>query len=156
MRNHLSGLSLLILVMLVSSLNAQGLAQKYAEGKLFLANGMNIEGKNLRMTMESATIEIMGQDQTFMLADIVQVMAKKGKGKSYGKICAASCVAINLLSYLAGPVTTIDENGNEVTTEQDPGSFLIGAALLGGISYGIGYLAGQVNDDWEIVYLNRN
>ncbi|MCF7823869.1 MAG: hypothetical protein K9N35_06810 [Candidatus Marinimicrobia bacterium] len=147
---------MLITLLMVPAMNAQNISQKYPKGKIYLANGMNLEGKNLRMTPESVTVEIMGQDQTFMLTDVIQIMAKQDKGKRFGKICAGSCVGISLLSLLAGPeVTETDAYGNQVVVEQDAVQSMIGVVIWAGISYGVGYLAGTIADDWEIVYLNR-
>jgi len=104
--------------------------------------------------METVTIEVAGQDQVFMLSDVVNIMAKKGNGKRYGKICAGTCVGVNLLvMVLSSNTTTTDAYGNKV--EPDPESYLLGIALWGGISYGIGYIAGQLPDDWQVVYFNK-
>lgn len=140
--------------LMVSLLSAQGVTQEYAMGKVFLANGMTLEGKELRMTMESVTLDIQGQDQVFPLADVVQVMAKSGKAKSFGQNCAGTCVGINLGMWLAsGGVGKDPETGEEF--DIDPIQQLFSIALWGGVSYGIGYLAGKVSDDWQVVYLNR-
>lgn len=133
--------------------NAQAVVQEYAQGKVFLSTGMNIEGKNLRISMETVTVNVSGQDQVMALSDVVQIMAKKGKAKKFGKNCAGSCVGFNLGMYLAYGGVGIDENGNEY--DVDVAQYFLGAALWGGISYGIGYVAGMVSDEWEVVYLNR-
>ncbi len=140
--------------LIFSQLSADAVTQEYAMGKVFLSNGMTLEGKDLRMTMESITIDIGGQDQVFMLSEVVQVMAKSGKAKRYGQNCAGSCVGINLGLWLASGGVGIDpETGEEYDIK--PMQQLISIALWGGISYGIGYLAGKVTDNWQIVYLNR-
>ncbi|MBC8374536.1 MAG: hypothetical protein H8E26_00750 [FCB group bacterium] len=149
-----SSISMLVLLsLMVSLLSAQVVTQEYAIGKVFLSNGMTLEGKDLRMTMESVTLDIGGQDQVFMLSEVVQVMAKSGKAKKFGQNCAGACVGFNLGTWLASGGTTTDLDGNEVDIE--PVQQLLGIALWGGISYGIGYLAGKVSDDWQVVYLNR-
>ena len=142
-----------ILVLLVSTLSAQGITQQYASGKIFLTNGFTIEGKNLRMTTETVIIDIMGQDQVLPLTDVVQIMAKQGKDKRFGKNCAGCCVGVYLGLWLASGGTGVDEYGNE--TDLNPVRYAMEAVLWGGISYGIGYLAGRVSDDWQVVYLNR-
>jgi len=152
-RNKSSIRLLLLFCFLVSLLGAQGVTQEYAEGKIFLSNGMTLEGNDLRMTMESVTLHVGEQDQVFMLADVVQVMAKKGKAKKFGQNCAGSCIGVNLGLWLASNGTTIDADGNEVDIK--PVQQIIGIALWGGVSYGIGYLIGKVSDDWQVVYLNR-
>lgn len=145
--------SLVLLSIMVSMLSAQAVTQEYARGKIFLANGMTLEGKDLRMTMESVTLDVQGQDQVFMLTDVVQVMAKTGKAKKFGQNCAGACVGISLGAWLASGGTTTDIDGNEVDIE--PADQVMGIILWGGISYGIGYLAGKLSDGWEVVYLNR-
>ena len=145
---------LTVLVLMVSMVSGQGVTQEYAMGKVFLANGMTLEGQDLRMTMESVTLEIQGQDQLFPFSDVTQVMAKSGKAKSFGQNCAGTCIGINLGLWLAsGGIGTDPDTGEEI--EIKPVQQLISIALWGGISYGIGYLAGKVSDDWQVVYLNR-
>ncbi|MBT4035553.1 MAG: hypothetical protein HOB84_01955 [Candidatus Marinimicrobia bacterium] len=149
-----SSISMIILMgLMVSLLSGQVATQEYARGKVFLSNGMTLEGKDLRMTMESVILDIGGQDQTFMLSEVVQVMAKSGKAKKFGQNCAGACVGLNLGTWLASGGTTTDLDGNEV--DINPGQQLLSIALWGGISYGIGYLAGKMSDDWQVVYLNR-
>jgi len=145
--------SLVLLCLMVSMVSAQAITQEYPVGKVFLSNGMTLEGKNLRMTMETVTIEIQSADQVFLISDVVQVMAKQGKAKKFGQNCAGACVGFTLGSWLASGGTTTDIDGNEV--DIDPVQQVISIALWGGVSYGIGYLAGKVSDDWEVVYLNR-
>ena len=153
-RKNRSISKLVMLGLMVSLLGAQGVTQEYAMGKVFLANGMTLEGDDLRMTMESVTIDMQGQDQVFPLADVVQVMAKSGKAKRFGQNCAGTCVGINLGMWLASGGVGIDpETGEEFDIK--PAQQLLSIALWGGISYGIGYLVGKVSDDWQVVYLNR-
>jgi hypothetical protein len=141
--------------LMVSLMSAQGVTQEYAMGKVFLANGMTVEGKDVRMTMESVTLDINGQDQSFPLSGVIQVMVKSGKAQRFGQNCAGACVGINLGMWLAsGGVGTDPETGEEFDIK--PGQQLLSIALWGGISYGIGYLAGKVSDDWQVVYLNRD
>ncbi|MCF6238599.1 MAG: hypothetical protein L3J79_07285 [Candidatus Marinimicrobia bacterium] len=120
---------------------------------MFLANGLTIEGKDLRMTMETATIDISGQDQVLLLTDVVQIMAKQGKGKRFGQNCAGSCVGVYLGLMLASGGTTVDADGNE--TDINLVSAVMELAIFGGVSYGIGYLVGRLSDSWQVVYLNR-
>lgn len=153
MRNRSVVGSLVLMCLLVSLGSAQAITQEYPVGKVFLSNGMTLEGKDLRMTMETVTIAVQGADQVFLLSDVVQVMAKQGKAKKFGQNCAGACVGFLLGSWLASGGTTTDIDGNEV--DIDPVQQVIGIALWGGVSYGVGYLAGRVSDDWEVVYLNR-
>lgn len=152
-RRYRSLSAVIFLSLIVSHLNAQAVSQEYAEGKVFLANGVTLEGKHLRMSLESVTLDIQDQEQVFLLADVVQVMAKKGTAKKYGLNCAGTCVGINLGLWLASGGVTTDLDGNE--TDIKPAQQIISIALWGGISYGLGYLAGKITDDWEVVYLNR-
>ena len=145
--------SFVLLSIMVSGLSAQAVAQEYAQGKIFLSSGMTLEGKDLRMTMESVTLEVQGQDQVFLLTDVVQVMAKTGKAKKFGQNCAGACVGINLGAWLASGGTTTDIVGNEVDIK--PLQQVMGIVLWGGISYGVGYLAGKLSDGWQVVYLSR-
>ncbi len=110
---------LLVLGLLFTTLNAQVVTQKYAQGKLFMKNGMTIEGKDMQMTMENVTIVVMDIPQVFPLSDVSQVMAKQGKAKKYGRNCAGVCVGLNLFSLLmTSGVTMEDEYGNEVEVKQ--------------------------------------
>jgi len=152
-RNHRSIMLLMISCSLAMMANGQSVFQEYAHGKVFLSNGMTLEGTELRITMEAVTIEIQGQDQTYNLTDVVQVMVKTGKAKTYGQNCAGTCVGINLGLWLASGGTMVDEDGN--SQEIKAGDQVVGILLWGGISYGIGYLIGKLVDDWEIVYYNR-
>ncbi len=145
--------SLIFLSLIVALVNAQAVSQECAEGKVCLGNGMTLEGRGLRMTMESVPLDIQGHDQVFMLAEVVQVMAKTGKAKTYGQNCAGSCVGINLGFWLASGGTITDIHGNAI--DIDPLQEVIRIALVGGISYGIGYLTGKITDEWQVVYLNR-
>jgi len=138
----------------VSTSFGQTVISHYAEGKVFTVNGFTLEGQNLRLTMESVTLEVAGQDQVLLLGDVVQVMAKKGQGKRYGRNCGYLSLALNTLSYLASGGKYEDEDGIEQTRE--PGEFLMGTIMVGGFSYVVGYAIGVVTDDWEVVYLKRN
>ena len=141
------------LLLLSSTVFSQAVISRYAEGKVFLANGFTLEGRDLRMTTETVTIETVGQDQVLPLSEVVQVMAKRGLKKRYGKACGLVAVSVNTLSYLASGGKHEDEDGVEQTTK--PLDFVTGAILLGGISYSIGYIAGLTTDHWEVVYLKR-
>ena len=152
-RNHRFIMLMLSVCSLVVMVNGQTVFQEYAQGKVFLSNGMTLEGTELRMTMEAVTLEIQGHDQTYNLADVVQVMVKTGKAKTYGQNCAGTCVGINLGLWLASGGTTVDEDGNSV--EIKAADQVVGMLLWGGMSYGIGYLIGKLTDDWEVVYYKR-
>ena len=152
-RSYRSICTLVLLSLMVSLLSAQAITQDYALGKIFLSNGLTLEGKNLRMTMESVAIDIGGQEQVFPLSDVVQVMAKTGKGKKFGQNCAGACVGVYIGLWLASGGTGIDADGEEYAI--NPGQYLLETALWGGVSYGIGYLAGKMSDDWQVVYLDR-
>lgn len=145
---------LLCLSLLPSITSAQVTSQEYPLGRIYLSNGFTIEGSNLRMSSESVIIEVMGQDQQFMLTDVVQVMAKQDKAKRYGNICGVACVGCNLLPFLAMTLTNSSDTESETSSEEAI-SVVLGAALWGGVSYGVGYLLGQASDDWQVVYLNR-
>lgn len=143
----------LFAVSMTSTLSAQSVTQEYPIGKVFLATGMTIEGSNVKLTMETVTITIQGMEQVYLLEDVVQVMAKQGKAKKFGANCAGACIGFNLGSWLASGGVGVDADGEEY--DINPGQMIISTALWGGISYGIGYLAGKVSDDWEVVYLKR-
>ena len=148
-------LGLVLAFLLVAGAQAQDLTQEFAKGRIFLANGLNLEGKNLRLTMESATLEIMGQDQTFLFEDVIQIMAKKGKAKRFGRISAGSFMGLILLAALTNPEDAADDqDGTDDGTQNEEGG-LGGLLVVGGISYGAGYLLGHISDDWRVVYLKR-
>ena len=125
--------------------------KKYDMGRLFLGNGLTIEGTKLRITPDSAIIQVMGQDRVFLLAEITQIMAKEGKAKRYALNCAAACVGCNVMSLLVSVSITPSDEG------EGPDLFpmVLGSVLWGGISYGAGYLVGQMSDAWQVVYLSR-
>lgn len=132
----------------------QAIIANYAEGKVFLKNGFTFEGKNLRMTMETVTLEVVGQDQVLKIDDVVQVMAKEGKSLRYGKNCAIVATSLSTLNYLLSGGKYTDEDGVEQKTK--PAEWFQGVVLLGGLSYGVGYFSGMSTDHWEVVYLKRN
>jgi len=143
-----------ILLLFMATLHAQTVTQEYAEGRVYLSNGMTLEGRNLRMTMESVTLEIGGQDQAFLLSNVIQVMAKKGKAKKFAQNCSGACIGFNLGMWLAaGGVGTDPDTGEEYDIK--PGQQIVSMAMWGAVAYGIGYIAGRVTDDWEVIYLNR-
>jgi len=146
-------LFLLILVLFLGNLSGQTVISQYAEGKIFLKNGYILEGKNLRLSMEVVTFEILGQDQSFPLSDVHQIMAKKGKNRSYGKSCAVIALSVSALSWITSDGKTENAAGEEVNTD-----FLELARrslMFGSLSYGIGYSLGMFNDMWQVVYLER-
>jgi len=108
----------------------------------------------LEVTVQSVTIDVNEQDQIFLLSDVVQVMAKQGKAKKFGQNCAGACAGFLLGSWLASGGVGIDPETKE-EFEIEPAQQLISIALWGGVSYGVGYLAGKLSDDWQVVYLDR-
>lgn len=133
---------------------SQQTLQYYPIGKIILNNRTTIEGKELKITAENVSLSVNGNKNTFELTDVYQVLAKAGKAKQNGNICAGSCASIALLSILmtGTETTSTDEYGNEITVKIDMGQYLLGTAIWSGISYGIGYLTGMLMDDWKIVY----
>lgn len=142
----------LILIVFISFGYGQNIIAHYAKGKVFTDSGFTLEGENLRLSSESLTLEVAGQDQVIPMDNVIQVMAKKGLGKKYGKTCGVMSLALSGLSIL----TPNNKDDNDQKEEKDdPLSAVVGAVMLGGISYGIGYVAGLATDDWEVVYLKR-
>ena len=146
-------LFLLALALFCSNVFGQAVISQYPAGKIFLKNGYVLEGKNLRLSMELVTFEILGQDQVFPLSDISQIMAKKGKGRSYGKTCAIIAVSISALTWISSDGKTENESSEEKSP--DILQFASSSLMLGGLSYGIGYSLGMFGDMWEVVYLER-
>ena len=147
-------LKILALLLLSSLAWSQVPIQTYPIGRIFLKNGMTLEGKNVQMSMESVIIDVAGVPQQFAMQDVVQVMVKQGKDKKFGANCAGACVGFSLGSVLASGGKSVDADGNE--TSINPGEYLASLALWAGVSYGVGYLAGKLADDWQVVYLSRN
>lgn len=117
-----------------------------------LKKGFILEGKNLQVYADRATMEVRGVEQTYQLSEISQIMAKQGKAKKFGKYCGSSCAGFMLLSMINNPKATKIEDGVEIEYTPTIGERVMTLALVGGMSYGIGYLAGQLNDEWQIVY----
>lgn len=142
------------LVGLFASLSyGQGTLQAYAEGRIMLKKGFVIEGKDLRVSMDSATLVVLGVEQSYQLSEISQIMAKQGKGKKFGKYCAGSCAGFTLLSMITNPTAIkLDDAGNEVEYTPTFGERATSLALVTALSYGVGYLAGRINDEWQVVY----
>ena len=135
------------------SLAGQTILQSYAEGKIMLKKGFVIEGKNLRVSMDTATLDVVGIEQNYPLSEITQIMAKQGKGKQFGKYCAGSCAGFLLLSMITSPTETkLDEFGNEVEYTPTAQDRITSLAMATALSYGVGYLYGRLNDEWQVVY----
>ena len=132
----------------------QTVISHYPEGRIYLANGFTLEGKDLNINSESASIEIMGQQQVVMLSEVLQIQAKQAKGTRYARNCAGACVGCNLLLFLTAGGKGMNADGEEF--DLDPVQYALEAILWGGISYGVGFLIGRATDDWEVVYLKRN
>jgi len=141
------------LIVLMSFGYGQTIIAHYVKGKVFTASGFTLEGENLRLSTESLTLEVAGQDQVIPIDNVIQVMAKKGLGKKYGKTCGIMSLALSGLSIMTP--NNGDDDGDQSEEKDDPLSAVVGAVMLGGISYGIGYVAGLATDDWEVVYLKR-
>ena len=142
-----------MLLCAASIASGQVVLQSFAEGKIMLKKGFMLEGKDLVVTDETAEITIMGQKQVYQLSEISQVMAKQGKAKKYGKYCGASCAGFMLFSMVTNPTATkLDKNGNEVEYTPTVGDRITSLVLTGAFSYGVGYLIGRLNDEWQVVY----
>lgn len=154
MSKYISRLTVVVLATIFSSAAlGQAVMSQYVEGKVFHNNGFVLEGKNIRMSMESVTFEVMGQDQVLPLSEITQVMVKKGKGKRYGKTCAIISLSLSGLSLLSSGGKIEKDDGEE--EDMSIMGFTTGAIIFGGLSYGVGYGVGLINDPWQVVYLSR-
>jgi hypothetical protein len=137
-----------LVVLLTGSLFAQ---VKYAKGRIILNNGVTIEGKELKIGVETATMTVGSQIMTYQLADVNQIMAKKGLGRKVGTGCGGGCLALSVATYLTPPVgKTVDAYGNEV--DWPISQFAVGAAFWAAVFYGGGWIIGAALDDWTIVY----
>lgn len=143
----------LLLLLLLSTGYGQTVISQYAIGKVYLSNGFILEGKNVRISTESVTINVVDLDQTLPLEDVIQVMVLKGKAKRFGKNCGLISLTFSGLGFLLGDGTYKDEDG--VVRESKPKDVLLGALVFGGLSYGVGYGTGLATDNWEVVYLKR-
>jgi hypothetical protein len=142
-----------VLVLLAGSLSGQVVLQSYAEGKITLKKGFVIEGKNLRVSMDTATMDVLGSEQSYLLSEITQIMAKQGKGKRYGNYCAGSCAGFLIVSMITNPkATRLEEDGTQVEYTPSAKERITSLALSSALSYGIGYLIGRFSDDWQVVY----
>jgi len=147
---------MLVFLMSVYPLLAQATYNlSFAKGRIILKEGgMFIEGKNLSMTSDMAYMEVGGYIQEFALADVQQIMAKRGLGKKYGLASGGCCLGLSLASVLSvGDETTTDADGNEV--EYDTGQLILGSLIWTAIFYGVGYLVGAASDNWQIVYMDN-
>ncbi len=144
---------LLALLLLTGLLQGQIMPlQQHSKGKIFLRSGMAIEGTDLKIYSEQVTLEVDGTMQQFALDDVSQIMAKSGKGKHFGQRCAGSCAGCYVILALASGGKSQDPNTGE-TRDINVGQYVAEMALMSGISYGVGYLIGNISDDWEVVYL---
>jgi len=148
---------IVLLALMVSLGSGQTVLSQYAQAKVFTLDGFILEGENLRLSPTSATIEIGGTDQLIPLENVFQVMAKKGLGKKYGKTCGVIALAVGGLSVLTPDNGSDDETqlSEDDEDENDPFSSVVGAVMVSGVSYGIGYVIGLAMDDWQVVYLKR-
>lgn len=145
-----------LLLLAVTSTSGQAVLQSYDEGKIVLKKGFVIEGKKLKISMETVTMDIKGVEQTYPISEVNQIMAKQGKGKKYGKYCAGSCAGFLLASMLTNPTATrLGEDGQVEEYTPNAQERVTSLAMSTAISYGIGYLIGRLNDDWQIVYFDN-
>ncbi|MCF7808202.1 MAG: hypothetical protein K9M49_00275 [Candidatus Marinimicrobia bacterium] len=142
----------IMLGLLTAFTPAQGALQAYAKGKIMLKKGFILEGKSLQIFMDRASMEVRGVEQSYQLSEISQIMAKQGKAKKFGKYCGGSCAGFMLLTMINNPKATQMEDGVEIEYTPTVGEKVMTLALVGGVSYGGGYLAGQLSDEWQIVY----
>lgn len=111
--------------------------QQYPNGRVYLKSGIFIEGKALRIGSETATITIGSRRMNYNLADVRQIMAKRGLGKKVGAGCGGCCLGLTLVS----------------SAGMDSGTLLVGGTFWVAVSYGFGYLIGALLDQWQVVYL---
>ena len=110
-------------------------------GKITLKDGSVIKGKNLDTSGNIVTLEVNGIKQSFELANIEQIMTKKGKAKTYAGNTAMCCLFPDLYLILL----VAEEKGTEDYTF---------AVFFAGIFYGIGYAVGAATDPWVVVFGN--
>ena len=111
--------------------------RQYPSGRVYLKSGIFIEGKAMRIGSETATITVGGQIMSYNLAEVRQIMAKKGLAKKVGAGCGGCCVGMVLVS----------------TSGMDASTILVGGGFWVAVSYGIGYLIGMLLDQWQVVYI---
>ncbi len=146
--------ALVFLFLSLTFLCGQVIHQEYPLGKVTLDNGIIIEGKELLITKEKVSITVGGSAQSFDISNVVQIMAKQGKGKKFGGYCAGGCIGVSFGLYGAAGGKGVDEDGNEVDIPL--GAYAASSLLYGALSYGIGYLAGIASDSWQLVYFKTD
>lgn len=127
---------------------------KYPKGRLFLYDGRILEGKNLIMSGDSASMMVYGVTQNFSLSEIQQITAKKGHASFFASCCGLGCIGISALSYAITGGEYEDEDG--VTQKLNLGEYTAGVAIWTAMVAVGGYLVGYIFDDWAIVYYLPN
>jgi hypothetical protein len=120
-----------------------GYAQKYAKMKVTMNQGVTIEGKKGVIGVESVILFVDGQQQTYPLADVQNIMAKKGSAGKWAIGFGGGCLAIGLA------VTAVNPNNDDV------GTLALGSVLWAGIFAGLGGLVGLAVDPWKNVYVPK-
>ena len=125
----------------------------YKKGRIFFKNGATLEGKNLFIDGTTATITMGMDTKSYNLSDIQQILAKEGKGGKYAMVLGGGCLALGILSYVAGDDETFEESYGGQSKSEASGQYFAGLAIWVGCLAGVGYLIGNAADSWTTVYV---
>lgn len=148
---------LLICLLLVQPLLSQELLQHYDRGKVFLKSGANLEGKNLSINSEAVVLDVNGQLLNFSLDEVAQVMARDDAARKYALYCGGLSFLLGFSPVFQGDTeaTVYYEDGSEEEVDMMPLFLLVGIGLTT-LGVGVGYFAGKMTSDWQVVYLSRD
>lgn len=161
LKNRFQLILIFLLVFQALPGHAKDGTSSYPQGKIWVDNGNLVDwvkGKNLLITPEMASIEVKGVVQSYDLLEVKQIMVKQGKGRRYGMISAGVSVGIVLIwaiEEIIG-VNEVDSAGDGFATGLAVVYYAALGSGLGGMSYGAGWVAGSILDEWQLVYESPN
>jgi len=144
----ISSLALMVLAFALTGYAERTTASelRWSEGKVFLRDGRTVGGGNLEFGSDSAYLTVAGSRQSFALADVTMIQAKRGTAGTWALGCGGGCLGLCGLSFVAA--------GGQLNGEPiNVGQYVLGSCLWTGIFAGIGYLIGALTDSWQMVYV---
>lgn len=130
---------LLIFLFCLGNINAQ----IHPKMKINLKNGKIIEGNKGIIEGQNVSLLIKGVKSTYSLAEVDQVLAKKGMAEKWAVGCCGGCAAATIVGGLMP---------NPDTEPPGVGTILAGSAIMGIVGGGIGYVVGMLIDKWDPIY----
>jgi len=124
-------------------------AQDYKLVKVDLKEGITLKGKDAILTRESISFLSGGAQKTFPLSDVNLIQAKEGKAGKWALGFGGGCLAIGVIAGVASGTEGIEEAGGTV------GLYAAGLVIWTAAFTGLGYLVGNLVDQWDVVY-NKN